>query len=168
MSYQHEAGLREQIADANIRIVELEAALAEAQYIIKVERQGWKIALRTLIDEPQHASIIGNPASIARAEIDEIGASLVALAEAREHAEQYRQNWLALQKATGEECQDRALEVIAEAREDSARLEWLDSQGRVAPAGSGLDDDLEEGTSWYLLSECTMLRHAIDSARGGK
>jgi hypothetical protein len=56
--------------------------------------------------------------------------------------------------------------ALAEAREDSARLDWLDAQGRVAPAGSGLDDDLEEGTSWYLLSEYTMLRHAIDTARG--
>ncbi len=66
------------------RITTLEAALAEAQRTIEVERQGWKIALRTIINEPQHASIIGNPASITRAEIDEIGASLVALAEARE------------------------------------------------------------------------------------
>lgn len=51
------------------------------------------------------------------------------LAEARNHSEQYRANWLALLSATGEECHLRGLDVIAEVRKDrdlmKARLDWL-------------------------------------------
>jgi hypothetical protein len=120
------------------RIATLEAALAEVQRTIEAERQGWKIALRTIINEPQHASIIGNPASIARAEIDEIGASLVALAEARE---------------------------------DSARLEWASAN----PSRWGKRTDWI-GTStgeWWAIDgpgpgTHSTLRAAIDAARGGK
>lgn len=50
---------------------------------------------------------------------------LAELAEARKHAEQYRQNWLALQEVTGEDCQQRAMEVIREARKDGERLATL-------------------------------------------
>ena len=118
------------------RIATLEAALAEVQRTIEAERQGWKIALRTIINEPQHASIIGNPASIARAEIDEIGASLVALAEARE---------------------------------DSARLEWASAN----PSRWGKRTDWT-GTwtgEWWAINGPVpgihpTLRAAIDAARG--
>lgn len=71
------------------RVEALEAALAEARRIIEAERQGWQIALRTLLNEPQHAAIIGNPASAARAEIDEIGSALVKLREARKDGERW-------------------------------------------------------------------------------
>lgn len=97
--------------DALTRIAALEAELAEAQAaleakhqqytgaviqltearrIIEAERHGWKIALRAILNEPQHAAIIGNPASAARAEIDEIGAALVELAEALAMGDRYQ------------------------------------------------------------------------------
>ncbi len=45
-----------------------------------------------------------------------------AIRELHARAEQYRQNWLSLQKSTGEECHLRALEVIREIPELHARL----------------------------------------------
>ena len=49
--------------------------------------------------------------------------AVIQLEEARTHGEQYRKNWLALQAATGEDCQLHALDVIREARKDGERLE---------------------------------------------
>ena len=51
--------------------------------------------------------------------------AVIQLEEARTHGEQYRKNWLALQAATGEDCQLHALDVIREARKDGERLDWL-------------------------------------------
>lgn len=57
--------------------------------------------------------------------------AVIQLEEARTHAEQYRQNWLALQKATGEECQDRALEVIRAGREAERERDEAQAQAQV-------------------------------------
>jgi hypothetical protein len=92
-----------------------------------------------------------------------------ALAEARDHGEQYRQNWLALQKATGEDCQLRALEVIAEAREDSARINYVESLGDIGLVA--LDNDLEGvhiqivWNRFNIAGVPSTLRTAIDAAR---
>ena len=52
-----------------------------------------------------------------------------AVRELHARAEQYRKNWLSLQKATGEECHLRALEVIREIPELHRRLRTAKSEG---------------------------------------
>ena len=77
-------------------------------------------------------------------------------AEAAErNAEQYRQNWLALQRETGEDCQDRALEVIragqqAERERDEAIAHAADLRGALEAANTAIEqvhDEWAEPTS---------------------
>lgn len=60
-----------------------------------------------------------------------------AIRELHKRAEQYRQNWLSLQNATGEECHLRALEVIREIPELHRRLEAAKAEGEKAEFDRG-------------------------------
>ena len=52
-----------------------------------------------------------------------------AIRELHKRAEQYRQNWLSLQNATGEDCHLRALEVVREIPELHRRLATAKLEG---------------------------------------
>lgn len=71
---------------------------------------------------------------------------VTALRELHRRAEQYRQNWLSLQNATGEECHLRALEVIREIPELHARLATAKAEG-AAEALEKLAQEIDAETA---------------------
>jgi len=94
--------------------------------------------------------------------------AVIQLEEARTHGEQYRKNWLALQAATGEDCQLHALDVIREARKDGERLSWMID---VSNSGMGWIEDAVWDSA-PDIEGChdvqVLIRAAIDAARGTK
>jgi hypothetical protein len=91
---------------------------------------GWKAAVRS-----RDIRITELEAAL-EAKHQQYTGAVIQLTEARTHSEQYRQNWLALQAATGEDCQLRALEVISEARNERERLSELYELADVFRPGS--------------------------------
>ena len=81
---------------------------------VSIDQQGLKI-LR------EHALRVGTLEQWSIIALEYIDGLLAEIERARKEAEQYRQNWLRLQDATGEECLELAVPLVEGWREDAAR-----------------------------------------------